>query len=58
MNPADCGTCRPPPDGSPDREALGRFAEFLRAVTEWGRAAVLADPEWAAYIAGKDTDGG
>lgn len=54
MNPRDCGTCRPPADGTPDREELDRFAEFLRDVADRGRAAVAADPAWAAYIAGKD----
>lgn len=54
MNPADCGTCRPPADGTPDREELDRFADFLRDCARRGRAAVLADPAWAAYIAGQD----
>jgi hypothetical protein len=54
VRPDQCGTRRPPADGTPDREALDRFAEFLRDVAQRGRLAVLADPKWAAYIAGKD----
>jgi hypothetical protein len=54
VNPRDCGTCRPPAEGTPDREACDRFAEFLRDVAQRGRPAVLADPKWAAYIAGEE----
>lgn len=53
MNPRDCGTCRPPADGTADREELDRFAQFLREINVRGKDAVLADPEWAAYIAGQ-----
>lgn len=54
MNPRDCGFRRPPADGTADREQLDRFAEFLRDVSVRGEDAVLADPEWAAYIAGRE----
>lgn len=57
MRPSECGTCRPPGDGTPDREALDRFADFLRDVRDRGRDAVLADPQWAAYIAGQEEPG-
>lgn len=51
--PTWCGTCNPPPEDSPDREELDRFAEFLREVTARGVPAVASDPEWAAYIRGE-----
>jgi hypothetical protein len=54
VRPEECGTCRPPADGTADREAIDRFAAFLRDVAARGRAAVLADPKWAAYIAGQE----
>lgn len=54
MNPRDCGTCRPPADGTADREELDRFADLLRDIADRGRAVVLADPARAAYIAGKE----
>lgn len=55
MNPRDCGFSHPPAAGTADREEMDRFAEFLRQVTTRGKDAVLADPEWAAYIAGQET---
>jgi hypothetical protein len=33
-----------------DADALLTFRDFLRAVHDHGRAAVLADPQWAAYL--------
>lgn len=51
----NCGFCRPPADGTAEREEVGRFAQFLRELAARGKAAVLADPKWAAYIAGKET---
>ncbi len=53
MNPRDCGTCNPPPEDSPDREELDRFADFLRDCKERGAEAVWADPKWTAYIRGE-----
>lgn len=55
MNPRDCGFCYPPADGTADREELDRFAQFLRDVNDRGKDAVLADPQWDAYIAGQET---
>lgn len=28
----DCGFCHPPPEGSPDREQLDRFLDFLHLI--------------------------
>lgn len=47
-----CGTFDPPPEDSPDREAVDQFRDFLRAVDERGVPAVAADPAWRAYIDG------
>lgn len=30
MEPGECGTCHPPPEDSPDREAFDRFTAFLK----------------------------
>lgn len=32
MKPAECGFARPPADGTPAREAVDRFVDFLAAV--------------------------
>ena len=47
-----CSTWRPAAEDSPDREAIDQFADFLRAVAERGRAAVMSDPAWQPYISG------
>lgn len=54
-----CGTCRPPADGTADREALDRFAAFLRVVGDAPRDAegrYLVNPRALEYAKGADVD--
>jgi hypothetical protein len=53
VRPDQCGTHQLPPDGTPDREEVDRFADFLRDVDRRGIVAVAADPAWRDYIDGK-----
>lgn len=58
MRPSECGFAFPPADGTPGREALDRFAEFLRLVgtpsrpTPHGRWLVANDPEMSGFVRG------
>lgn len=57
MRPDQCGTYRLPPEGTPDREAVDRFRDFLREVHQRGLTAVAADPEWRDYVDGTVPEG-
>ncbi len=46
MKPGDCGTFHLPPDGSPDREAIDAFAQFLKEDRDRGSAQAGHDPAW------------
>jgi hypothetical protein len=60
VKPAQCGTHRLPPDGTPDREVMDRFAEFLRrsgprvgplTVAQAAfRREIRTDPEWRKFL--------
>lgn len=56
-HPSQCGFANPPPEDSPDREQLDRFAEFLRIVNEapkddQGRS--IVGPRAIRYAKGED----
>jgi hypothetical protein len=53
VSPAQCGAFRLPPEGTPDRDLLDQFADFLAELGRRGSAAMMADPEWLPYVTGE-----
>lgn len=54
-----CGTCRPPGEDTPEREAIDRFATFLRIVSDAPRdeqGRYLVNPRALDYARGGDVD--
>lgn len=56
---ATCGTCHPPEEDTPEREAMDRFATFLRIVGDAPRddeGHYLVNPRALEYAKGGDVD--